>query len=226
MNTPAGNGSPEYEAVMRQIAELDAALRAARISDTSLEGWRNRQENEQRLASLKRQAYMLRYPRSSHCPRCHGTKTVHAQYCSCCRRAADDEDNDRRMLAAFRTEESQRLLALRSGKRKDRHVRAFQRWRRWRRKYVRSFMGGRAQGKNACLCGDYKELCAKMCATCQDAKNILKRRIQQRSPDNRDEPPISQSREPRVIRVLTPGIYESDPGCGWDDIVKIIEENR
>lgn len=226
MNTPEGNGSPEYASLMRQIAACAAGLRESRLKDGSLAACFKRRPEEQRLEYLKRKAYLLRYPRTPVCPGCGGTKIVHSQYCSECRRKVDDEAHDRAMLAAFRSEESQRLLALRLGKRRDRHVRAFRRWRRWRRKHVHALMGCPAPGRNACACGDYKELCAKMCNTCQDAKNILKRRIAPGHYDNKNEPPISKDREPRVFRLLTPGVYESDPGCGWDDIIKTVEENR
>lgn len=226
MTTPAENDSPEYKALLREIAELTAETLADRISDTSIEGYRRQRRKDERLARLKFRAYRLRYPRTPVCPECGKMKTQCALYCRECRRKVDDEAQDRKMLAAFRSEESRRLLTLRHGKRRDRHARAFRRWRRWRRKYVRTVLGAPAQGKNACACGDYKELCAKMCNTCQDAKNILKRRIYLRGRDNSGEPPISRDREPRVLRLLTPGIYESDPGCGWDDIIKIVEENR
>lgn len=226
MSAPAENNSPEYVALMREIAETSAALRADRIRDPSIEGYRRQRLEDKRLARLKFRAYQLRYPRTPVCPECGRSKTPYAQYCSSCRTKVLEETQDRDALASFRSEESRRLLALRPGKRRDRHARAFRRWRRWRRKHVHTMMGAPAQGRNACACGDYKELCAKMCNACQDAKNILKRRIQLRGHDNRGEPPISRDREPRVLRLLTPGIYESDPGCGWDDIIKIVENNR
>lgn len=211
--------------ISRRLAEIDKAMRAYRqrgdfgnLADVWV------LEKERR--KLKKVAAKLRAGGNNVCPFCGGVKSTQAKSCGSCRSDASEAAKEKDAIAAHTSDAAQKLLARLPKKRVDKHIRAFRRWRRWRRKYMRNTLCVLAEGKKACACGAHKELCAKMCITCQDAKNILKKRIKQGKRDNRDEPPISKNREPRVLRLLTPGVYESDPGNGWDDIIKIVEENR
>lgn len=213
------------ETISKRLAEIATALAAIRRRG----GFANLADVwvlEKERRKLRSAKAKLRVGSACVCSFCGGVKSFRAKSCGKCRSDAHELSRETDAIAAHASEESRRILSQLPRRRVDRHKRVFRRWRRWRRKFVHKVLGGPLNGKNACACGAYKTTCASMCDTCQDAKTILKRRVAQRGRDNRDEPPISRHREPRVLRLLTPGMYESDPGNGWDDIIKIIEENR
>lgn len=225
MNTPEQLVARKKEKIKQRLAAIDHKLREIRQRG----GFGNLADVwilEAERKKLQKAATKLTRGGCNICPFCCSPKSTTARSCANCRNAANEVAKQEAAIAAFDSEESHQLRARLPRKIVDRHVRAFRRWRRWRRQYVRKLMGGPAQGKTACVCGAYKSLSATMCDVCRDAKMILKQRIQQAGRDNRDEPPISRSREPRVFRLLSPGVYTTDTNNGWDDIIKTIEENR
>ncbi len=160
------------------------------------------------------------------CPGCGRVKSAGSRVCRDCMHVENEARDDAFALAAFNSPESQSLLNQKKCKRLDRFTRVFSRWFRWRRKYVQTFLNPVAEGVTVCECGAPKLLSKKVCDTCRDTRKILRSRIACQSPDLRDEATIVKKREPRFLRLLTPWEYESDQGCGWDDIIKIIEDSR
>lgn len=219
--------------IERELARITAREQEIRLAITRLSCSRKECDQIRRdglqveLRSLNKIRRKL-FPGSVEvCPSCGRVKSASARHCGDCMRAENVAQEDALALEAFNSPEAAAIIQQHVGrKRLDRFARIFGRWRRWRRKYVHILTGPVERDGHACACGAYKPLCNKLCDTCRDAKMILRRRISQQGRDLNDEPPIVQKREPRVIRLLTPGIYTSDPGACWDDIIKIIENNR
>ena len=224
MNSLAAKTRDKLKEALAELAGINGSLRAYR----ALHGRGNLAdvwELEHKRRKLDRTVKRLQSGGNNICPHCGGVKTSKSVTCRKCRVVNFDGASDERAKIAHNSAESQALLSQPvEAKRVDRVVRAFRRWFEWRQRYVTRMCGSTtAAHLNVCACGAYKTMTAKRCDECREAKKVLRRRIHQAGRNLKDEPPIQQERVPRVLRLSSPGVWDTDTNNSWDDMIKRIE---
>jgi hypothetical protein len=214
----------KLKAAEYELHEITSCLQVYRV----LPGYGNLAEVwelEKKRRKISRIVLGLQNGGSHICPYCGGYKTTTAVACKGCRYVNIDIKTDALAEIAHNSAEAQAFLSEPvQPKRLDRVVRAFRRWFEWRQRHMTRIGSLKNTAHlNKCECGAYKLMSANTCDECREAKKVLRRRIHQAGRDLHDEPPIAQERVPRVIRLLSPSMWETDTNNGWDDIIRVIE---